>query len=73
MGGNGTKIMYALFGHFVGSLYGKLITTEFIISKIEISKFHNFWIWEGGLCALLTLPGGPMCFIDTPGEPDVLY
>ena len=25
------------------------------------------WHSQGALCALLTLPGGPMCFIDTPG------
>ena len=25
----------------------------------------GFWKWA--LCALLTLPGGPLCFIDTPG------
>ena len=27
---------------------------------------------EGALCALLTLPGGPTCFSDMPGEPYVL-
>ena len=32
-----------------------------------------FWHQKGALCALSTLEGGPMCFIDTSSGPYMLY
>ena len=55
-----------------------------ISASLKIKKIYGTTpVWcrgdsrnvEGALCALLTLPGGPMCFIDTlltlPGDPSL--